>query len=64
MPERFEDCDFCGERYVGEDAIASYLHALVTEEETFSICSSCLRENRHMGRGEVTHIRRADSGRL
>jgi hypothetical protein len=38
--ERYVDCDVCGERYVGEDAIRSYIREQANGRD---VCISCLK---------------------
>jgi hypothetical protein len=44
--ERYEECDRCGERYDGEDAIRSYLRDVEIGEgpsrEVETVCIGCL----------------------
>ena len=41
--ERYEDCDRCDERYVGEEAIGSYLSYVDTANGSIAVCHSCKR---------------------
>lgn len=39
--ERYVDCGVCGERYVGDDAIRSYIREFVGAIETRYVCVGC-----------------------
>lgn len=44
--ERYVDCDICGERYVGEDAIRSYIREKTTPNGIRDVCISCNQPQR------------------
>ena len=38
---RYVDCDHCGERYHGEDAIGAYIREVEQDDEVLSLCTTC-----------------------
>ena len=61
--EHYEDCELCGERFVGEEAIASYLRNVDTPGGGVIICTKCLSKD-HGERTIVIEVRLVVSVRV